>query len=58
MNKGISIIADLVDENGSLKLWRIVNLKFSHQQVEFLHWYRILQCIPTEWKQKQHRDTF
>ena len=26
--------------------------------VEFLHWYEILQCIPTEWKQKLHRNTF
>ena len=58
MNKGIYTIADLVDENGSFKPWRIVSLEFSLQQVEFLHWYGILQCMLTEWKQKLHCHTF
>ena len=58
MNKGIYTITDLVDENGSFKPWEIVSLEFSLEPVKFLHWYGILQCIPTEWKQKLHRDTF
>ena len=57
MNKGIYTIADLVDENGSFKPWE-VSLEFSLKPVEFLHWYRLLQSIPTEWKQKLHCDTF
>ena len=58
MNKGIYTIADLGDENGSFKPWEIVSLEFSLEPVEFLHWYGILQCIPTEWKQKLHGDAF
>ena len=58
MNKGIYIITDLVDENGISKPWEIVSIEFSLEPVELLHWYGILQCIPTEWKQKLHRDTF
>ena len=57
MNKGIFTIADLVDENGSFKPWEIVSPEFSLEPVEFLDWYGLLQCIPTEWKQKLHRDT-
>ena len=58
MNKGIYTTADLVDENGSFKPWGIVSLESSIEPVEFLHWYGILQCILTEWKQKLYRDTF
>ena len=58
MNKGIYTIADLVDEKESFKPWGTVSLEFSLEPVEFLHWYGILQCIHTEWKQKLHRDTF
>ena len=58
MNKGMYAIADLADENGSFKPREIVSLELSLEPVEFLHWYGILQCVPTEWKQKLHRDTF
>ena len=58
MNKGIYTIADLVDENGSFKPWGIVRPELSLEPVEFSHWYGILQCIPTAWKQKLHRDPF
>ena len=58
MNRGIYTIADLADENGSFKPWEIVSLEFSLEPVEFLHWYGILQCRPTDWKQKLHSDTF
>ena len=57
LNKGIYTIADLVDENGSFKPREIVNLEFSLEPVEFLHWYGILQYIPAEWKQKLQCDT-
>ena len=58
MNKGTYTIVNLVDENGSSKQWGTVSQEFSLKPVEFLHWYGLLQCIPTEWKQKLHRDTF
>ena len=58
MNKGIYTLADLVDENGRFKPWEIVSLKFSLEPVELLYWYGLLQCIPTEWMQKLHCDTF
>ena len=44
--------------SGRFKPWEIACLEFSLEPVEFLHWYGLLQCIPTEWKQKLHRDTF
>ena len=48
MNKGIYTIADQADENGRFKLWEMISRQFSLEPVEFLHWYGLLQCIPTE----------
>ena len=58
MNKGICTTADLADENGSFIPWEMVSLEFSLELVEFLHWHEILRCVPTQWKQKMHSDTF
>ena len=60
MSKSIYTIVDFADKNinGSFKPREIVSLEFSFEPTEFLHWYGHLQCIPIEWKQKLHRDTF
>ena len=35
----------------------MVSGEFSFEPVALLHGQRVLQCIPSEWKQKMHRGT-
>ena len=57
-SKGMKTVFDLIDDQGNVISWNPSAEKFNLSAVDFLEWYRILKCIPREWKNLANNTSF
>ena len=56
--KEIKYVSDLIDDEGRLSAWEVISEKFDLSANAFLTWYRVVQIIPTEWKNAVRNSNF